>query len=54
MGGRLLHDPPTGRMRVTITAADLLDAVKGLDLLEPFPQQSSGSTADPGTASAGL
>ncbi|MEE2528306.1 hypothetical protein V1639_04575 [Pseudarthrobacter sp. J75] len=37
-GRRLIHDAPTGRMRATITAADLLDAVKGADLLEPFPR----------------
>ncbi|NWL13736.1 hypothetical protein DM793_20955 [Paenarthrobacter nitroguajacolicus] len=36
-GGRLMHDPPTSRMRTTITAADLLEAVNGADLLEPAP-----------------
>ncbi|MET4093875.1 hypothetical protein [Arthrobacter sp. UYCu712] len=36
-GGRRPWDPASGRMRTTITAADLLEAVKGADLLEPFP-----------------
>jgi hypothetical protein len=36
-GGRRPWDPATGRMRTTITAAGLLDAVNGADLLEPFP-----------------
>jgi hypothetical protein len=36
-GGRRQWDPATGRMRATITAADLLEAVNGADLLEPFP-----------------
>jgi hypothetical protein len=36
-GGRRQWDPATGRMRTTITAADLLEAVNGVNLLEPFP-----------------
>lgn len=36
-GGRRQLDPPSGRMRTTITPADLLDAVNGVDLLDPFP-----------------
>lgn len=36
-GGRIPRDPATGRMRATITAADLLEALSGTDLLEPFP-----------------
>jgi hypothetical protein len=36
-GGRRQWDPATGRMRTTITAADLLEAVNGVDLLEPSP-----------------
>lgn len=35
--GRRPQDPATGRMRTTITAADLLEALNGADLLEPFP-----------------
>jgi hypothetical protein len=37
-GGRLPRDPATGRMRAKITAPDLLDALSGVDLLEPFPR----------------
>jgi hypothetical protein len=36
-GGRRPWDPATGRMRTTITAADLLEAVNGADLLAPSP-----------------
>jgi hypothetical protein len=36
-GGQRPWDPASGRMRTTITAADLLEAVTGADLLEPFP-----------------
>lgn len=36
MGGRRQWDPASGRMRTTITAPDLLEAVNGADLLEPF------------------
>lgn len=36
-GGRIPRDPATGRMRTTITAADLLEALNGADLLEPLP-----------------
>ncbi|KQN94886.1 hypothetical protein [Arthrobacter sp. Leaf69] len=36
-GGRRQWDPATGRMRATITPADLLEAVNGVDLLDPSP-----------------
>jgi hypothetical protein len=36
-GGRMPLNPATARMRTVITAADLLEALKGADLLEPLP-----------------
>lgn len=36
-GGRFPHDPPSGRMRSTLTTVDLIDVVDGADILEPFP-----------------
>lgn len=46
-GGRIPQNPSRARMRTTITAADLLEALNGVDLLEPLPAAADWISGGP-------